>query len=98
MERYPQRVARRMGKKRIAKRSKVVPFVKYVNYDHLLPTRYTVAGEVKLDAVTDDALKEEEQREAMKKSVKQVFEEKYTHPQKSEKGNHVSFFFKKLRF
>jgi len=29
-----------MGKKRIAKRSKVKPFVKIINYNHFMPTRY----------------------------------------------------------
>jgi large subunit ribosomal protein L27e len=35
----PMSIKKRMGKKRVAKRSKIRPFVKYVNYNHLLPTR-----------------------------------------------------------
>lgn len=38
--RYPLKVTKRMGKKRTAKRSKVKPFVKVVNYNHLMPTRF----------------------------------------------------------
>ena len=31
-----------MGKKKIAKRSKVKPFVKVCNFNHLMPTRYSI--------------------------------------------------------
>lgn len=44
--RYPLKVTKRMGKKRTAKRSKVKPFVKVVNYNHLMPTRFVY---IKLD-------------------------------------------------
>lgn len=29
-----------MGKKKVAKRSKVKPFIKVINYNHMMPTRY----------------------------------------------------------
>jgi len=35
----PLSVTKRMSKKRQAKRSKLKPFVKVVNYNHLMPTR-----------------------------------------------------------
>jgi ribosomal protein L14E/L6E/L27E len=38
--RCPMRITKKMGKKRITKRSKVKPFVRYVNYNHMMPTRY----------------------------------------------------------
>ena len=37
--RYPLKVTRRMGTKRLAKRSRIKPFVKVFNYNHLMPTR-----------------------------------------------------------
>lgn len=37
--RYPQRITASMGKKKIARKSKVKPFVKLVNYNHVMPTR-----------------------------------------------------------
>lgn len=40
IERYPRKVTKSMGKKKIAKRSKVKPFVKVVNFNHVMPTRY----------------------------------------------------------
>jgi large subunit ribosomal protein L27e len=39
VERYPLKVTKGMGQKRVAKRSRVKPFVKIVNYNHILPTR-----------------------------------------------------------
>ncbi|ORY46541.1 hypothetical protein BCR33DRAFT_715593 [Rhizoclosmatium globosum] len=42
IERYPLKITKGMGQKKIAKRSKVKPFIKTVNYNHILPTRYVV--------------------------------------------------------
>ena len=39
ISRYPLRVTKPMGKKRVAKRSRVKAFVKVCNYNHLMPTR-----------------------------------------------------------
>ena len=43
IERYPLKVTKRMSAKKIERRSKVKAFVKYVNYTHLLPTRYIIS-------------------------------------------------------
>ena len=45
VEREPLKVHKRMKKGKIEKRSRVKPFVKFVNYNHLLPTRFQVGGE-----------------------------------------------------
>jgi len=39
IDRYPRKVTTTMGKKKIAKRSKIKAFVKVYNYNHLMPTR-----------------------------------------------------------
>lgn len=51
-----------MSKKRIANRIKVKPFVKYVNVNHIIPTRYNIQTELsveqiiaKLDGLTTSA-------------------------------------------
>merc|ERR1711959_269654 len=36
------KVTRSMSKEKIQKRTKMKPFLKYVNYTHLMPTRYVV--------------------------------------------------------
>lgn len=41
IEKYPRRVKKSMNKKKIALRSELSCFVKVVNYNHLMPTRYT---------------------------------------------------------
>merc|ERR1712061_63159 len=42
IDRYPRMVTKRMSKKKVKQRSKAKPFLKVVNYNHLIPTRYTV--------------------------------------------------------
>lgn len=40
IDRYPRKVTTTMGKKKVAKRSKIKAFVKVFNYNHLMPTRW----------------------------------------------------------
>jgi large subunit ribosomal protein L27e len=85
-----------MSQKKILKRSKIKPFIKVLNFNHLMPTRYTindldVKSSVKPEAVAKPAGK----TEALK-SVKKVFEERYLTKAKSAGG--AQYFFKKLRF
>ena len=75
--RYPLKVHKSMGKKKVAKRSKVKPFIKVVNYAHLLPTRYMLELETLKGSVTSDTFKEPTQREDSKKAIKKAFEERY---------------------
>lgn len=77
IERYPQQVTRRMSKARQQKRSKIKPFIKTVNYNHLMPTRYTLELEGLKGVVTNDTFKEVSQREEAKKSVRKALEERY---------------------
>ena len=43
IDRYPRKVTRSMSEARIKKRTKIKPFVKHVNYNHLMPTRFVTA-------------------------------------------------------
>ena len=67
-----------MGKKRAEKASKVKPFIKTINYNHLMPTRYTLELEGLKGVITNDTFKEQSQREEAKKTVKKALEERYT--------------------
>ncbi|KAG7385511.1 60S ribosomal protein L27 [Phytophthora pseudosyringae] len=100
IDRYPRKVTRSMGKNKLKKRSKVKPFVKYVNYNHIMPTRYV--ADIDLKKVLDgEVLANPETRIESRKTIKKVFEERYLNQAacKSEKkAAGVSFFFKKLRF
>lgn len=80
IDRYPRKITRAMGKAKTAKRSKVKPFVKTINYSHLMPTRYMLDI---TDALTG-ALKGESgvstDRESLtkaRKDVKTILEERY---------------------
>uniref|UniRef100_A0A8C5KK27 Large ribosomal subunit protein eL27 n=1 Tax=Jaculus jaculus TaxID=51337 RepID=A0A8C5KK27_JACJA len=77
IDHYPRKVTAAMGKKKTAKRSKIKSFVKVYNYNHLIPTRYSVdipldKTVVNKDVFRDPALKCKARREAKVK-----FEERY---------------------
>ncbi|THH32869.1 hypothetical protein EUX98_g1347 [Antrodiella citrinella] len=78
VERYPLKVTKRMGAKKLAKRSKVKPFIKSINYSHLFPTRYALELEGLKGIVGADTFKEPSQREDTKKQIKKQLEERYT--------------------
>ncbi len=78
IERYPGRITRRMSKARQDKRSKIKPFIKVVNYNHLMPTRYTLELEGLKGVLSSDTFKEVSQREEAKKTVKRTLEDRYT--------------------
>ncbi|KAF9078457.1 ribosomal L27e protein family-domain-containing protein [Rhodocollybia butyracea] len=91
IERYPRKVTRRMGAKKLATRSKVKPFIKVVNYSHLFPTRYQLDLESLKGSVTAETFKEPSQREDSKKAIKKQLEERYT-------AGKNRWFFTPLRF
>ncbi|KAF9903638.1 hypothetical protein EC991_003503 [Linnemannia zychae] len=91
VERYPLKITKNMGKKRIAKRSKVKPFIKVINYNHMMPTRYGLELENLKSVLTVDSFKEPTQREEAKKAIKKLFEERYN-------SGKNKWFFSKLRF
>lgn len=92
VERYPLKVTRSMSSKRMAKRSKVKPFIKVINYNHLMPTRYALELESLKGVISSDTFKEPSQREDAKKTIKQAFEERYS----SGKNKCMSHFFSRL--
>ncbi|KAF8319379.1 60S ribosomal protein L27 [Clavulina sp. PMI_390] len=91
IERYPRKVTKRMGAKTLAKRSKVKPFIKRINYTHLFPTRYALELEGLKGTVQNETFAEPSQREEAKKVVKKLLEERYT-------GGKNKWFFTPLRF
>ncbi|KAG8836680.1 hypothetical protein FRC20_006973 [Serendipita sp. 405] len=80
-----------MGKKTVAKRNKVKPFIKVVNCTHLFPTRYALELEGLKGICSSDTFKEPSQREDVKKNVKKLFEERYV-------SGKNKWFFQALRF
>mmetsp|Transcript_7845 Transcript_7845/g.5887 ORF Transcript_7845/g.5887 Transcript_7845/m.5887 type:complete len:144 (-) Transcript_7845:50-481(-) len=99
IDRYPRKVTRAMGKKKAEKRTKVKPFIKIVNFSHLMPTRYSV--DIDLKKAVDENSLSENNRATSRKAVKKIFEERYRNSaaNKSEKkAAGTQYFFNKLRF
>ena len=66
-----------MSQKKIERRSKVKPFVKTVNYNHIMPTRYMVATDFDLkNIVNDEKLSNKETRKQMKRDLRKLFNDK----------------------
>uniref|UniRef100_A0AC34QMD3 60S ribosomal protein L27 n=1 Tax=Panagrolaimus sp. JU765 TaxID=591449 RepID=A0AC34QMD3_9BILA len=80
-----------MNKKKIAKRSHVKPFLKLVNYTHLLPTRLSLDVEFDKKDVSKEHLKEPNTKKKAVKFIKKEFETRY-------KSGKSKWFFTKLRF
>ncbi|GAA97442.1 hypothetical protein E5Q_04121 [Mixia osmundae IAM 14324] len=91
IERYPRRVTRNMGAKKMQRRSKVKPFIKAFNYSHLMPTRYALEMDGLKNIISQDTFKEPTQRKDAKKEVKKLFEDRYT-------AGKNKWFFTPLRF
>lgn len=72
------KVTKRMSQKKIERRTKVKPFVKVVNYNHLMPTRYLVSGDIELKGVvSEEKLANKESRKQLKREVRKIFTERY---------------------
>lgn len=91
ISRYPRRVTRRMNKDKVKKNTKIKPFIKCINYNHLMPTRYSVS-DISLDqkyGIKD--LKDPVKRKKAAFQVRMKFEDRY-------KSGKNKWFFQKLRF
>jgi large subunit ribosomal protein L27e len=99
IDRYPRRVVKNMKASKIEKRTKIKPFVKTINFNHIMPTRYSVDFDLK-KLLDDSSLAPGEGRKEAKKTLKKLFEEKYRNQTaKNEKKTlGVGYFFSKLRF
>merc|ERR1712184_31197 len=83
IDRYPRIVTKR--------RSKIKPFLKVVNYNHLMPTRYSVDIALDKDKLNKEVLKDPMKKKKARHIVRTKFEERY-------KEGKNKWFFSKLRF
>eukprot|EP00189_Rhodosorus_marinus_P009692 CAMPEP_0184737604 /NCGR_PEP_ID=MMETSP0315-20130426/395_1 /TAXON_ID=101924 /ORGANISM="Rhodosorus marinus, Strain UTEX LB 2760" /LENGTH=141 /DNA_ID=CAMNT_0027204891 /DNA_START=65 /DNA_END=490 /DNA_ORIENTATION=+ len=96
IEKYPMKVTKNMGEKKVQKRSKIKTFVKAINYNHLMPTRYTFElGETVTSAAPAFTNSDVSVRTQARKDLRKVFanlsSQRY-------KGGKNQWFFTKLRF
>merc|ERR1711872_453320 len=91
IDRYPRKITRRMSNKRMESRSKVKPFVKILNHNHLLPTRHHVNVSFDTQLINKNAVLDKAMRRKARMEAKAKLEERY-------KTNENPWFFSKLRF
>ncbi|KAL4368249.1 hypothetical protein GQ457_05G015680 [Hibiscus cannabinus] len=90
IKKYPSKVVRKDSSKKTAKKSRVKCFLKLVNYQHVMPTRYTLDVDLK-DVVSVDSLQSKDQKVSACKATKAKLEERF-------KTGKNRWFFTKLRF
>eukprot|EP00418_Pyrodinium_bahamense_P081621 CAMPEP_0179061062 /NCGR_PEP_ID=MMETSP0796-20121207/26189_1 /TAXON_ID=73915 /ORGANISM="Pyrodinium bahamense, Strain pbaha01" /LENGTH=147 /DNA_ID=CAMNT_0020757867 /DNA_START=72 /DNA_END=515 /DNA_ORIENTATION=- len=102
VDRPPLKVTKKMSKKKITRRLKVKPFLKYINYNHMMPTRYQVPAELGAQTMATDAqMDTPDGRIEARKFIKKVFQERFVNPPADKSGRpskDVIYLRKKLRF
>ena len=83
-------VIKKSSLKKQAKRSSIKTFTKVVNYQHMMPTRYTLEVDLK-NVVTTDCVDNSTKRKEANQEAKGMLEEKF-------KSGKNRWFFTKLRF
>uniref|UniRef100_A0A0C9S8F7 60S ribosomal protein L27 n=1 Tax=Wollemia nobilis TaxID=56998 RepID=A0A0C9S8F7_9CONI len=87
---YPKKVIRKDSAKKTAKKSRLKAFIKVANYNHIMPTRYTLDVDLK-SLVSFDKVETHDKKVTALKGVKGSFEERF-------KTGKNRWFFTKLRF
>ncbi|GBG90910.1 hypothetical protein CBR_g51417 [Chara braunii] len=87
---YPRKVTKKLSKKKLAKRARLKPFVKVINYNHIMPTRYALDVDLKT-TVVPEKLETQAKKVETRKEVKKILEERF-------KTGKNRWFFSKLRF
>jgi len=78
IERAPRKITKVMEAEDKAKRMRIKPFVKFINFQHMMPTRYNLDISEELSKlVKDDSLVEASSKKALKTSFKAKLEERY---------------------
>ena len=66
-----------MSAKKIERKTRVKPFVKYVNYNHMLATRFLVKDDLEFKtSITDEKMDTPEGRKTAKAEIKKILEER----------------------
>merc|ERR1712189_80848 len=85
------KVTKKMSKKKVSKRSKIKPFLKVVNYNHMMPTRFSVDISFDKTNINKELLKDPMKKKKARNMVRTKFEERY-------KSGKNRWFFQKLKF
>jgi len=98
-----RKITKSMSKAKIEKRTKMKPFIKYINVRHIMPTRYTVDMELKkVVSGSGEELSVSESKIEVKKTLKKIFEDRYLNQNSNvtseKKAAGSNYFFQRLRF
>ncbi len=99
--RHPHAVKRRISKKKFIRRTCVKPFIKCVNQNHVMPTRFVVNDFEEIKELKEESIKGKANRKELKKSWKGILSEKYRSlpdAKTNEKAGNIRFFYSRLRF
>ncbi|ESO99795.1 hypothetical protein LOTGIDRAFT_141455 [Lottia gigantea] len=88
---YPQKLTKKMTKRKLSLRSRIKTFVKVYNYNHLMPTRYSLDVGLDKNVVNRDAAKDPALKAKARKEVKAKLQDRY-------KNGRNRWFFRKLKF
>eukprot|EP00029_Vermamoeba_vermiformis_P013738 TRINITY_DN8663_c0_g1_i1.p2 TRINITY_DN8663_c0_g1~~TRINITY_DN8663_c0_g1_i1.p2 ORF type:complete len:140 (+),score=47.34 TRINITY_DN8663_c0_g1_i1:59-478(+) len=92
VDKAPLKVTKAMTRRKISRRTRVKPFVKVMNYNHLMPTRYNLEFEAKnLFAAGKDEALDAAKKTKLKNQIKEQFQQKFN-------AGTNKWFFTKLRF
>mmetsp|Transcript_16107 Transcript_16107/g.23894 ORF Transcript_16107/g.23894 Transcript_16107/m.23894 type:complete len:143 (-) Transcript_16107:46-474(-) len=98
LDKYPSRVNKKMPKKKILKRTKCSPFVKYVNVSQIMPTRYT--ADLDLKGIIDES-KYKKNRMKVKKALQKHLTNRYRNMgeiKTEKKATGTKYFYTKLAY
>mmetsp|Transcript_57005 Transcript_57005/g.124700 ORF Transcript_57005/g.124700 Transcript_57005/m.124700 type:complete len:148 (-) Transcript_57005:46-489(-) len=102
VERPFKKVTKKMSQKKIKNKLRCKCFVKFVNYNHMMPTRYTIPSEMSpATMVTDQQMTTSDGRKEARHFVQKLLQEKFITPPSDKSGRpskDVAFLRKKLRF
>mmetsp|Transcript_18694 Transcript_18694/g.32391 ORF Transcript_18694/g.32391 Transcript_18694/m.32391 type:complete len:137 (-) Transcript_18694:81-491(-) len=91
VDKAPKRVKKTMSRKKVAKQSRVFPFLKVVNYQHVMPTRYSFSEPDWKNLVAKKAATDPSQKRQSLRRLRAEFQNRY-------KAGQKKWFFSKLRF
>lgn len=99
--RNPRQVKRNINKKKFIKKTGVKPFIKFINQNHVIPTRFVVNDFENLKDVKEDNIKTLEARSEVKKQWRTTLTNQYRNlpdPKTNDKAGNIRFFYNRLRF
>ena len=103
IEKAPLSITKRMSQKKTEKRQRVKPFAQFVNYNHIIPTRYTLPTET-FDCkswITEQQMETPEGRTSAKMALKSLLKDKFKTMPSDKSGKPLKdlvFLKTKLRF